>query len=48
MIEHILFGRTGHASSRVIFGAAALATMRQEKADGILALLLDARRWGVN
>ena len=41
MIEHILFGRTGHASSRVIFGAAALATMRQEKADRILALLLE-------
>jgi aryl-alcohol dehydrogenase-like predicted oxidoreductase len=39
------FGRTGHASSRVIFGAAALAGMRQERADEVLALLL---RHGVN
>ena len=39
------FGRTGHASSRVIFGAAALSSMRQERADELLALLLDR---GVN
>jgi aryl-alcohol dehydrogenase-like predicted oxidoreductase len=39
-IDRIPFGRTGHGSSRVIFGAAALATMRQEKADAILELLL--------
>ena len=39
------FGRTGHQSSRVIFGAAALSAMRQEKADALLPLLLDA---GVN
>jgi aryl-alcohol dehydrogenase-like predicted oxidoreductase len=39
------FGRTGHASTRVIFGAAALGAMRQEKADQILELLLE---YGVN
>lgn len=41
MIERIPFGRTGHVSSRVIFGAAALAAMRQEKADRVLDLLLE-------
>jgi diketogulonate reductase-like aldo/keto reductase len=45
MIDRAAFGRTGHESSRVIFGAAALATMRQEAADELLTLLLDA---GVN
>jgi aryl-alcohol dehydrogenase-like predicted oxidoreductase len=35
------FGRTGHHSTRVIFGAAALGAMRQEKADQLLALLLE-------
>jgi aryl-alcohol dehydrogenase-like predicted oxidoreductase len=34
------FGRTGHASSRVIFGAAALGSMGQERADAVLAQLL--------
>src|SRR2546430_2739793 len=41
MIERIPFGRTGHISSRVIFGAAALSAMRQDKADRILDLLLE-------
>jgi aryl-alcohol dehydrogenase-like predicted oxidoreductase len=45
MIERAAFGRTGHESSRVIFGGAALGTMRQEAADGLLPVLLDA---GVN
>ena len=45
MIPTAPFGRTGHASSRVIFGAAGLASMRQERADEVLALLL---RHGVN
>ena len=45
MIDTHPFGRTGHASSRVIFGAAALGSMGQEKADAILALLL---QHGVN
>jgi len=40
MIERIPFGRTGHMSSRVIFGAAALGGMRQERADQVLELLL--------
>jgi aryl-alcohol dehydrogenase-like predicted oxidoreductase len=34
------FGRTGHDSSRVIFGAAALWAMPQEKADQLLEVLL--------
>ena len=44
-METIPFGRTGHASTRVLFGAAALGGMRQEKADQILELLLE---YGVN
>src|SRR5215471_15321508 len=45
MIDRARFGRTGHESSRVIFGAAALGSMRQEHADQILATLLE---FGVN
>jgi aryl-alcohol dehydrogenase-like predicted oxidoreductase len=45
MIPTAPFGRTGHDSSRVIFGAAGLASMRQDRADGVLDLLL---RHGVN
>ena len=45
MIERAEFGRTGHQSSRVIFGAAALGRMRQERADEVLANL---PRFGVN
>ncbi|HET6964979.1 MAG TPA: aldo/keto reductase [Acidimicrobiales bacterium] len=45
MIERIPFGRTGHESSRLIFGGAALAAMRQEKADQLLPVLLE---FGVN
>lgn len=41
MIDRMLFGRTGHDSSRVIFGAAALGGMRQESADRVLPLLLE-------
>jgi aryl-alcohol dehydrogenase-like predicted oxidoreductase len=40
VIEQMDFGRTGHASSRVIFGAAALSRVRQERADEVLPLLL--------
>ncbi|HVV74528.1 MAG TPA: aldo/keto reductase [Mycobacteriales bacterium] len=40
MIERAAFGRTGHESSRVIFGAAALARVDQETADALLPLLL--------
>jgi aryl-alcohol dehydrogenase-like predicted oxidoreductase len=39
------FGATGHESTRVIFGAAALGGMRQDRADAVLQLLLEA---GVN
>ncbi|MFN3254856.1 MAG: aldo/keto reductase [Ilumatobacter sp.] len=39
------FGRTGHHSTRVIFGAAALGGMSQERADATLA---DVARWGIN
>jgi len=45
MTDHAPFGRTGHESSRVIFGAAALGSMRQERADEVLATLLE---FGVN
>ncbi len=41
MIATAPFGRTGHESSRVIFGAAALGGMGQDRADGVLQLLLD-------
>ena len=39
MIERRPFGRTGHESSRVIFGAAALSRMSQERADQLLPVL---------
>ncbi len=38
-MEKIPFGRTGHLSSRAIFGAAALGAMKQERADATLAKL---------
>ena len=45
MIEKIPFGKTGHLSTRTIFGAAALGAMRQSKADAVLDVLLE---FGVN
>ena len=45
MISKQPFGATGHDSSRIIFGAAALFAMDQDAADGILEELLDA---GIN
>jgi aryl-alcohol dehydrogenase-like predicted oxidoreductase len=45
MIDRAPFGRTGHQSSRVIFGAAALGSMKQEKADEVLPVLLE---YGIN
>src|ERR1700680_1363536 len=39
------FGRTGHKSTRTLFGAAALARVSQEVADRTLEVLL---RYGVN
>jgi aryl-alcohol dehydrogenase-like predicted oxidoreductase len=41
MIPTSPFGSTGHDSSRVIFGAAALGTMKQDKADRLLELILE-------
>lgn len=45
MIEKKLFGRTGHESTRLLFGAAALGGVTQAEADQTLALLL---RYGIN
>jgi aryl-alcohol dehydrogenase-like predicted oxidoreductase len=45
VIERANFGRTGHQSTRVIFGAAALSAMSQEAADRVLEVLL---AFGVN
>ena len=45
MISKQPFGRTGHASTRVIFGAYALSKATQAEADGVLELLLE---YGVN
>ena len=45
MIEKTVFGTTQHSSSRVLFGAAALGAMQQDRADKILELLLE---YGVN
>jgi aryl-alcohol dehydrogenase-like predicted oxidoreductase len=39
------FGSTGHESTRVIFGAAALGGMSQERADATLA---QVAQWGIN
>ncbi len=44
-METAPFGSTGHRSSRVLFGAAALGAMSQDRADATLALLAPA---GVN
>ena len=44
-MQRIPFGRTGHDSSRVLFGAAALGGMRQEKADSVMQMVMDA---GIN
>ena len=40
MIENMPFGRTGHDSSRAIFGAAALARVSQQKADAVLEAVM--------
>lgn len=45
MLSQARFGRTGHRSSRVIFGAAALSRVTQERADEVLPVLLE---FGVN
>ncbi|MHA2184832.1 MAG: aldo/keto reductase [Promethearchaeota archaeon] len=45
MISKQNFGNTGHASTRVIFGAAALGNVTQEEADQSLEVLL---KYGIN
>ncbi len=45
MIERRPFGGTGHRSTSVIFGGAAIGRVTQEVADGVLGLLL---KYGVN
>lgn len=40
-IPHLPYGRTGHSSSRIIFGAAALARVSQDVADRTLDVLLE-------
>ncbi|MCU0501271.1 MAG: aldo/keto reductase [Anaerolineae bacterium] len=45
MIPKAPFGRTGHMSTRVIFGAAALGRVTQEEADRTLDVLL---QYGIN
>ena len=45
MIPKQIFGRTGHLSTRTLFGAFALADVSQEEADHTLELLLE---YGVN
>jgi aryl-alcohol dehydrogenase-like predicted oxidoreductase len=45
MIKKMPFGKTGHDSSRIIFGAAAFMSMRQDRVDPYLDMLLD---FGVN
>jgi len=45
MISKLPFGRTGHASTRLIFGSWALSQATQKEADQVLELLLE---YGVN
>jgi aryl-alcohol dehydrogenase-like predicted oxidoreductase len=45
IIETERFGRTGHFSSRAIFGSACLKQTSQDEADGVLDLLL---KYGIN
>jgi aryl-alcohol dehydrogenase-like predicted oxidoreductase len=45
MIEKIPFGKTGHLSSRTIFGSVSLARASQSEADRVLDLLWE---FGIN
>ncbi len=45
MIEKLIFGRTGHSSSRIILGGAAFSRVSQKEADTTMELALSA---GVN
>ncbi len=44
-IEQLLFGRTGHLSTRLLLGAAAFASVTQEETDATMALALS---YGLN
>lgn len=41
MLEQLFFGRTGHASTRLLFGAAAFYVATQEEADRTMELVLE-------
>jgi len=41
MIPTLTFGRTGHESTRIIFGAAALSSVTQDEADRTMELVLE-------
>lgn len=45
MIEKLPFGRTGHLSTRILFGAAAFWNISQDEADAAIELLL---QYGIN
>ncbi len=45
MIQSKVFGRTGHNSSRALFGAASLGSVTQDEADRTLEILL---KYGIN
>jgi aryl-alcohol dehydrogenase-like predicted oxidoreductase len=45
MIDTLSFGRTGHTSTRILFGAAALGAMKQDRADRVLETILE---YGIN
>ena len=45
MLPRAQFGSTGHESTRLIFGAAALGGMSQSRADATMG---DVREWGIN
>ena len=45
MIPKLMFGRTGHESTRTLFGAAALSSVTQAEADQAMEVLL---KYGVN
>ena len=45
MISSTPFGRTGHVSTRILFGAAALSEVTQDEADATMELI---RRHGIN
>ena len=45
MIQHQPFGPTGHDSTRVIFGAAAIGNVSQQEADQTMELI---REHGIN